>query len=152
MKKWGCKDISLRHDNLPDPSRSSLIFFKLFLPLLAVNRQSIIYRLPSILCRQQRISPPFPLKTMRFTPNFQLNWNKFPCCLWRIAKHFRHREKVKGLIFNSPASLPCWFSHVSYQMSVEDINENIDLHEGLISLVLFWCYFPIINEVTRCFI
>ena len=111
MKKWGCKDISLRHDNLPDPSRSSLIFFKLFLPSLAVNGQSIIYRLPSILCRQQRISPPFPLKTMRFTPNFQLNWNKFPCCLWRIAKHFRHRKKVKGLIFNSPASLPCSFSH-----------------------------------------
>ena len=45
-----------------------------------------------------------------------LSWKKFLCCLWSVAKHFRHCWKVKRF-FSRPASLPCSFSHVTNLMT-----------------------------------
>ena len=100
-----------------------------------------------------------PWKPWDLTQTSSLSWHKFPCCLWRIAKNVRHRRKVKGIFLTAQphfhADLVTWlimWRPVTKWAFLKDINENIDLHEGLKSLVLFWCYFPVINEVTRCFI
>ena len=112
--QWLLSNHSLQLVGTYYPSRSSLIFFKLSLPSLAVNGSQLSTGCPLYSIGNNGFLHRSPWKPWDSPQTSSLNWNKFPCCLWRIAKHFRHRRKVKGIFFNSPVSLPCSFSHVSY--------------------------------------
>ena len=112
--QWLLSNHSLQLVGTYYPSRSSLIFFKLSLPSLAVNGSQLSTGCPLYSIGNNGFLHRSPWKPWDSPQTSSLNWNKFPCCLWRIAKHFRHRRKIKGIFFNSPVSLPCSFSHVSY--------------------------------------